>query len=135
MVIVAWTDARLISAAIGPLMTWPMASTWLDMESTVARASESKRWLTQALYKGPITLRRMLTAVTARMLIARAGENAKVKIAAESRTVIQSMARAMEGVWLASRRFHLPRRQDGQQHTACPQQAKKGNLVHPKNAG
>jgi len=47
----------------------------------------------------------MLTAVTARMLIARTGENANMRIAPESMTVIKSMARAMEGAWLASRRF------------------------------
>ncbi len=39
MLIAARTDARLITAAIGPLRIWPMASTWLDMESTVARVT------------------------------------------------------------------------------------------------
>src|SRR6266487_5413182 len=50
-------------------------------------------------------LRVIFTIVTARMLTASAGENAKVKIAAESKAVIHSMARAMEGAWFASSRF------------------------------
>ena len=42
-------DDRLINAATGPLAICPMASTWPDIEMTVARVSESRRWLTQAL--------------------------------------------------------------------------------------
>ena len=31
--------------------------------------------------------------------------------------------------------LNLPRRQDRQHHPACPQEAKEGHFVHPKNAG